>query len=104
MLNHFASSKSQSQLRARRGYALVFTLAVVSLVIVMILGFLESSRTERSSAGSFVAATSARQLADSAVALVQSQINTASTRGPGIAWTSQPGMVRTFDEQGELVL
>ena len=40
---------------------------------------------------------SARLLADTAVQLVQAQIDTATSGSTTIAWVSQPGLIRTFD-------
>lgn len=87
----------------RDAFALVFVLALIVLIATLLVGFLLSASTERSAAGGFAAASSARQFADTAVSIVQSQINHATTRGSNVAWISQPGMVRTFDTSGNLV-
>jgi hypothetical protein len=87
----------------RPGFALVIVLGVMVLVVAMIVGFLSRVSTERTAAGGFAASANARQLADKAVSIVQAQINDATTHGMDIAWTSQPGMVRTFDTSGNLV-
>lgn len=89
-------------LKSRRGYALVLVLSFIVLVTAMLVGFLLSATTERAASGGFAASVSARQIADSAVAVVQGQINDATTQGINVAWISQPGMVRTFDDGGAL--
>lgn len=81
------------------GFALVYALGLVVLVAGLIAAFLLSSRTERSVASGFAASNAARQLANTAVGLVQAQINDASTRGTGFGWTSQPGVIRSFDAE-----
>lgn len=80
-----------------RGFALVIVLGVIVLLVILAVGFISSAGTERSAASGFRASVSTRQLADTAVGLIQGQINTASTQGSAVAWASQPGMVRTFD-------
>lgn len=86
----------------RRGFALVLVLGVLALIVVIIVGFLVRTTTERQAAGGYASQVTARQLGDTAVGLVQAQINHASTRGPASAWVSQPGMIRTFDVSGNL--
>lgn len=86
----------------RRGFALVVVLGILVLMVVLVVGFLSRSLTERAAASSFKASVLSRQYADTAVSLVQGQINLATTQGATVAWTSQPGMVRTFDNSGNL--
>ncbi|PTX95320.1 hypothetical protein DB345_13675 [Spartobacteria bacterium LR76] len=86
-----------------KGFALVIVLGVIVLVVALIIGFLSRATTERAAASGFTASVNARQLGDMAVSIVQSQINDATTQGAKVAWTSQPGMIRTFDTQGKLV-
>lgn len=85
-----------------RGFALVVVLGILVLMVILVVGFLSRSLTERAAASSFKASVLSRQYADTAVSLVQGQINLATTQGAGVAWTSQPGMVRTFDDSGNL--
>lgn len=89
-------------LRNRSGFALVVVLGVVVLLVVLAVGFLMRVAVERQSAGSYHASVSTRELADTAVNLVQAQINLAATQGAGVAWVSQPGMVRTYTTSGTL--
>ena len=83
-----------------RGFALVVVLSVLALLLVLIVGFISRAGTERSAATGFQASVSARQIADTAVSLVQGQIYVATSQGTEVAWTSQPGMIRTFDKNG----
>jgi len=101
MISPIGFSHRLSQRRGR-GFALVIVLAAMVLLIVLIIGFLAQVGTERTAAGGFHSSVMTRQLADTAVSMVQGQINMATTQGPSIAWTSQPGMVRTFDATGML--
>lgn len=89
--------------RSQRGFALVVVLAILVLMVVLVVGFLVRSLSERSAASSFRASVLARQYADTAVSLVQGQINFATSQGANVAWASQPGMVRTFDTSGNLI-
>ncbi|CAN5482055.1 hypothetical protein BH09VER1_BH09VER1_53840 [soil metagenome] len=86
--------------RSRSGFALVIVLAILVLLLALSVGFLTRAGMERITSKSYSVSSSARQLADNAVSLVQAQIRTASTQG---SWVSQPGMVRTFDAQGNLL-
>ncbi len=88
---------------SRSGFALVIVLSVLVLLVALAMGFLSRASTERSAASGYYASVSARQLADTAVGLVQGQINMATTQGSNVAWTSQPGMVRTFDTSGQII-
>ncbi len=84
------------------GFALVVVLAVLVLVVALAIAFLNRATTERSAAAGFSSLVSARQLTDSVVGLVQSQINLATLQGRDVAWASQPGMIRTYDTAGNL--
>lgn len=94
--------KGQGILAQRGGFALIFVLGIISLVVVVCVGFLLRASTERQASGGYLAMTDARQMADVALGLVQAQINNATTRGSDVAWTSQPGMIRTFTSSGSL--
>lgn len=89
-----------------QGMALVIVLALLVLVLAMAIAFLTSVTTERMASSNFVSSASTRILGDTAVSLVQAQITHASTEpdvgGNPVAWTSQPGMVRTFNQDGSL--
>lgn len=85
------------------GFALVIVLGVLVLLVVLAVGFLTRVATERSAASGYHASVATRDLADTAVSLVQSQINMAATQGADVAWASQPGMVRTFNTSGTLL-
>lgn len=85
--------------------ALVIILAFLVLIFAMAAAFLGSIVTERASSSSYATSTTTRQLADMAVNIVQAQIQHASTQEDGgmpMAWISQPGMVRTFHQDGTL--
>jgi hypothetical protein len=88
---------------SQSGAALVVILALLVIVFGLAVTFLNRTTVERAAAASFAASASTRQLADTAVQVVQGSIRDATTQGTKIAWTSQPGMVRTFDEQGNLI-
>lgn len=83
-----------------RGVALISVLAVMILITALVVGFLFRAGRERSATASYVANSSAQLLADTAVNLVQAQINEATSSG--LAWASQPGAIRVFDNTGNL--
>ena len=85
------------------GVALILVLMLVVLITIMILAFFLSVQTETKSVHSVVAGQNSRELADIAVQSVISQIQqaTTSTAHPTlVAWASQPGMIRTYNNSG----
>lgn len=89
--------------RSRSGAALVVVLGFIVILVALAVLFLLRTNTERSAAASFAAAVQTEQLADTAASFVQGQIRDATTRSGNVAWTSQPGMLRTFDTSGNPV-
>lgn len=85
-----------------RGAALVTVLAILVLVVALVVGFLFRAGVERSATASYSATADAQLLADTAVNLVQAQINEATAGETGITWASQPGAIRTYDASGGL--
>ena len=79
-----------------QGVALVIVLGMLVIILGLAMTFLSRVSIERSSAASYAASATTRQLADTAVSLVQGQIRDATTLGGNVAWASQPGMIRTF--------
>lgn len=84
-----------------RGMALVIVLAMLVLLTVLVVGFFRRASVERASASAYFESNRNTLLADQAISIVQTQINHASTV-PSTAWASQPGMVRTFQQDGSL--
>ncbi|MGH6753952.1 MAG: Verru_Chthon cassette protein A, partial [Bradyrhizobium sp.] len=86
--------------RNSRGVALIMVLALLVLLSAIVIAFLSSVTTDVAASKNYEGQTSAREVADSAVNLVISQIRRASTQEDQ-AWISQPGLVRTFDQSGQ---
>ncbi|MDR1191064.1 MAG: Verru_Chthon cassette protein A [Verrucomicrobiales bacterium] len=89
------------------GVALISVLAVIVLVTALVIGFLVRAGYEGASSGNYRAGSTTRLLADTAVNLVQAEINEAiaSCHDGGNtfkAWASQPGAIRVFDQGGSL--
>jgi len=84
------------------GAALVVTLAILVLLLGLTMSLFLSATSERRSASLYKNAQGVRELADTAVNLVQAQIKDATTEnaaaapGSRSAWASQPGMIRTY--------
>lgn len=95
MKNPFVSRR-----RLRSGFALVMVLGVLVLLSVLVVGFMTRAGTENSTAAGYKASVSSRILGDMVASLVQGQINMATSQGYSVAWASQPGMIRTFDDSG----
>jgi uncharacterized protein (TIGR02600 family) len=87
---------------SKRGSALIIVLGVIAVLIAITVGFLMRVSTERTSAASYAHAAGAARLAETAVQLVQGQIEYAATQGGGTTWISQPGMARTYTGPDQL--
>jgi hypothetical protein len=72
------------------------------LLTIMVVGFLNRATIDRTSASAYSDGDRNSLLSDYAVNIVQAQIDHASTR-TNTAWASQPGMVRTFAQDGTLL-
>ena len=84
-----------------RGVALVIVLAFLVLISVLVIAFFSSVTTELESSKSYAFGANARQLADTSVQTIMGQIRDATTKGSKVAWASQPGMIRTYDDSGD---
>jgi len=96
----------QSRFRSKRGMALVLVLSILVLVTILSVSFLGRSSVERNTAAAYFEGNRCLILADMAVHLVQAQISHATTRrfnNRSTAWASQPGMIRTFAPNGDLM-
>ncbi len=85
---------------ARRGAALVILLAVLSLCVVLVVGFLTTVRQDVRASGAYASGATTEQLATTAVELVKAQVRMATADGSR-AWMSQPGLIRTFGRDGQ---
>ena len=86
--------------RGRRGAALVIVLSFVVILTVLTVAFLSSVSTEFQSAVAQSNSLSVRQLADSTVQYVIGQIRLSSSGGTTQTWASQPGVIRTYGNDG----
>lgn len=84
--------------KGRQGSALLIVLAFLVLITVLILTFFNSVTTATINTKAGTGAISARQLADSAVQMVEGTITTATVPNTDttFTWASQPGMIRTY--------
>lgn len=83
----------------RRGIALIIVLASLVLLTLLVVAFLSNVGSELKTSKIYANGASVKLLAQSAVNLVQTEINDATHDG-ALCWTSQPGMIRTFDTAG----
>lgn len=87
--------------------ALVLVLSFLVIISGLMIAFFTSVTTERSGSSAAAASVSANALADSAVNVVMAQIVDATQGRSGAgnpsstqAWASQPGMIRTYANNG----
>lgn len=92
----------------QRGSALVLVLSSLVLMALLVLGYMTTARVEKSAARFYALTTDLANLQDSAVAFIISHIAQATEDALDVyphtkAWTSQPGLIRTFDIDGNPV-
>ncbi|MBN8708771.1 MAG: hypothetical protein BGO12_17350 [Verrucomicrobia bacterium 61-8] len=82
--------------------ALVIVLGALVLITLLCVAFLASTNKELSASKSYASGVSARIYADAAVNVVLGQLRAATTVDDATqTWTSQPGLLRTFNDQGK---
>ncbi len=101
--------------QAKRGVALVIVLAFLVLLSALVLAFFNSVQTDLSAASNYRSAIEARQLVESATQVVTGQITDATRSfkvrqqpstnptipaGGRVTWASQPGLIRTWGDDG----
>ena len=88
----------------RSGAALIIVLSVLVLLTVLAVGFFSGAASDLVVAKSYSDDTRVKLLGKSAVNVVEGQIAAATqggTTATPLAWTSQPGLIRTFDTTGK---
>ncbi len=92
--------------RSRRsGVAIVVVLSILVLLTVVVIAFFTSASTDLASSKNYSDELRVKLLADSAVTLLEGQIQAATAGGTSaapLAWASQPGLIRTYDATGNL--
>lgn len=86
--------------KLRGGFALVVVLGFLVLITALIIAFFTNVTTDSAASRAFSGQVNVSQLADSTTQLVMGQISSATSGGSQVAWTSQPGLIRTFNENG----
>lgn len=98
---------SSTHAKRRKAMALVMVVTTVALISMLIVAIFSLTRTEYKSTQSFVAARSAKQLADVAVAITQAQLqnaqNTKTAAADRTTHSTQPGMARVYNAIGNFV-
>lgn len=88
----------------QHGVALVLVLCFLVLITFLVVAFFSSVTIELSGAKTTDNGSRVHQLVNSAVQTVLGSIRSATSSGQGnLAWASQPGMIRTFDNSGHPV-
>ena len=93
--------------RSSSAMAIVLVLCFLVLISTLVIAFFSTVTTEFSASKSYAGGANAKQLADStaqiAMAAVRQATASADLSNPTmkLAWASQPGMIRTFDDGGQ---
>lgn len=99
MKTHSKPLADAKTLKDRRGVALITVLTIISLCTILILTFFQLAQNEMVASDSYNNGLEASQVAEQAVNLVIRQIREA-TSDTKIGWASQPGVLRTWDSNG----
>ncbi|MEM6821473.1 MAG: Verru_Chthon cassette protein A [Verrucomicrobiota bacterium] len=83
----------------QRGMTLIIVLSALTLLTFIFLAVIASVQTEVSSSDRYSRSSEVKLLSDSTINLVIAQIRDATGNG-SLAWTSQPGLIRTFNNSG----
>lgn len=76
---------------------MIVVLSMLVLLSGLLVAFLTTARTERTAAAADSATAASRQIADSTISFVISQVRDATTiANNNTTWASQPGAIRTF--------
>lgn len=86
--------------KSRKGVALVTVLTVMSLTTILVLTFFSLATSEHRASSTYSNGVQAQQIGELAVNLVIGQIREATTAGRQLAWASQPGAIRRWDDTG----
>ncbi|MFZ4780320.1 MAG: hypothetical protein ACOYM3_33620, partial [Terrimicrobiaceae bacterium] len=91
-----------SRNRAQRGAALIIVLASLIFVSALTVAFLVSMRSKQAISKSGSDASEVKMLAETAVNVAISQVRDATKKAGAnnLAWASQPGMIRLYDNSG----
>jgi uncharacterized protein (TIGR02600 family) len=73
------------------------------LLTLLVVAFLIRAQSARNSSVGYRTTTATRLLSDTVVNLVEAEINDATTTARNNTWASQPGAIRAFDNNGNLV-
>lgn len=99
----------------RRGVALVLVLAFLVILSALVVAFFNSTSTSRREVAEYEAGVTVKQLSDIATNIVIGQISDATKSwevpsnaplkagsGARLTYSTQPGLIRTYDSKGEL--
>jgi hypothetical protein len=87
--------------KSERGIALVLTLAILTLVTLLVIAFTVSMRVENTASKNFNDLIKARQLAQAAVDQAVSIIRSATPPpSPGMTWVAAPGVIYMISAAG----
>src|ERR1043165_6844189 len=92
--------RAGSRRKSGSGSSLVVVLAALGLLLVITMAFLASVNTELQTSKLYSNSSSLRLLTQSSVNMVIGQVRVA-TGDPALCWASQPGMIRTYNAQGQ---
>ena len=87
------------------GSALLLILGCVALMTILVISFFASARTEFSTSSFYAKGVNTKLLSENVINLVEAQLregarSTDIVSGQAVAWASQPGMIRTYDNSG----
>ncbi len=86
--------------RPRNSAALILILGCLVILAAVLMAFLNSAKTELASSKMYADNNDVHTMMNTCVNIVMTQIRQATTASGTDCWTSQPGLIRTFNNSG----
>jgi type II secretory pathway component PulK len=102
-----AETLAGNKMKRRKAMALIMVITTVALMSMLVVAIFSVTRIEYKATKSYVAARSAKQLADIAVTLTEAQLQNAQNISTGATartiHATQPGMARVYSAAGDFL-
>jgi uncharacterized protein (TIGR02600 family) len=102
-----AETLAGNRMKRRKAMALIMVITTVALMSMLVVAIFSVTRIEYKATKSYVAARSAKQLADIAVTLTEAQLQNAQNISTGATartiHATQPGMARVYSATGDFL-
>ena len=100
---HYFTNMKSSLHSPHRGVALIIVLVILSMLTILLVAFFSFAKAESRNAHAYASTVEAQALSDTALNVFIAQLREATTGlGTDHTWASQPGMIRRYDDSGNI--